>query len=164
MSTLKKKLVPFVALIGLTAVSTTISTLLPTPASAQIGVNQDTYFRCRAASQLISQADLGYQLSDSYRYSERGYVVAPPPRNTYSARIWEENQCWGIDDVYAWFLAPPVDTYEVCLVAAQLGISQSQTGVGGRYEIVEAPSEPGRVQYTVWDELNCETETEQYYR
>ncbi|KST65904.1 hypothetical protein [Mastigocoleus testarum] len=129
---------------------------------AQIGTNKVKFNRCRAASQLVHFQNLGYSVAAD-RINDQGYVIAPPPSNTYSARIWEEEQCWGVPNIYTWLSTPPNDRYEMCLVAAQLGISSSQAAIGAREEVLGSPPRNKLRVMNFWKNFNCNFVVQQYY-
>lgn len=129
---------------------------------AQIGINPIKFNRCRAASQLVHFKNLGYSVKAD-RINDRGYVIAPPRANTYSARIWEEEECWGVRNIYTWLLEPPNDEYEMCLAAAQLGISSSQNAIGSRNEVLEPPARNKRRVMNVWKNFKCNFVVQRYY-
>ncbi|MDJ0677344.1 MAG: hypothetical protein QNJ36_18520 [Calothrix sp. MO_167.B42] len=133
------------------------------PAQAQTNINRVKFNRCRAASQLVHIKDLGYRVK-LYRINDRGFVIAPPEPNTYSARVWKEEECWELRDIYTWFLTPPDDDYEMCLVGAQLGLTTSEAPRGIRTEVVEAPQGAKRRVMYAWRTLNCNFVVQQYYR
>ena len=151
----------FSALIAIGVIST-ISCSIQQSAQAQTDINKVKFNRCRAASQLTHFRDLGYSVS-SNRINERGYVIAPPRSNTYSKRVWEEERCWEVRDIYTWFLAPPNDDYEMCLVAAQLGLIQKRIPRGTSIEVLEPPSRSKRRVMDNWRNLNCNVIVQQYY-
>lgn len=152
----------FSALVAIGVIST-LTCGIQQSVQAQTGINRVKFNRCRAASQLVHFKNLGYTVVAD-RINDRGYVIAPPPKNTYSKRIWEEEQCWGVRNIYTWFLAPPNDEYEMCLVAAQLEISRSQTPIGSRMEVLEPPSRSNRRAINFWKNFNCNLVVREYYQ
>lgn len=159
----KNHLIPrFFALTTISIIST-ITCGIEQSVRAQTGIDRLKFNRCRAASQLVHFRNLAYTVAAD-RINDRGYVIAPPPKNTYAKRIWEEEKCWGVSNIYTWFSAPPNDDYEMCLVAAQLDTSRSQAPIDPRSEVLEPPSKNNRRATNFWKNFNCNVVIRQYYQ